>query len=54
MGQPDLDGFMALMERVNLNGPRQHTRSVLVHMAGTIVNPDQVREQSYEHGVNSP
>lgn len=55
-GQPDLDTFMALMEKVNLNGHLDRIRVpfLVTHGSNDRQIPIKYAEQSYEQAVNSP
>ena len=55
-GQPDLDSFMALMEKVNLNGHLDNIRVpfLVTHGGNDRQIPIKYAEQSYAQAVNSP
>ncbi|WCT75123.1 alpha/beta hydrolase [Sphingomonas naphthae] len=55
-GQPDMASFMALMDKVNLNGHLQNIRVpfLVTHGGNDRQIPLKYAEQSYEQAVNSP
>jgi dienelactone hydrolase len=55
-GQPDLQHFMALMEKVNLNGHLDHIRVpfLVTHGGNDRQIPIKYAVESYEQAVNSP
>jgi dienelactone hydrolase len=55
-GQPDLESFMALMKKVNLNGHLQNIRVpfLVTHGANDRQIPIRYAQQSYDQAVNSP
>lgn len=55
-GQPDMDSFMALMDKVNLNGHLERIRVpfLVTHGSNDRQIPLRYAEQSYEQAVNSP
>ncbi|MEA3182118.1 MAG: hypothetical protein QOI59_5641 [Gammaproteobacteria bacterium] len=55
-GQPDLDSFMALMQKVNLNGHLDNIRVpfLVTHGRNDRQIPIKYAEQTYEQAVNSP
>lgn len=55
-GQPDMDSFMALMEKVNLNGHLQYIKVpfLVTHGGNDRQIPVRYAEHSYEQAVNSP
>lgn len=55
-GQPDMDSFMALMEKVNLDGHLGNIRVpfLVTHGANDRQIPIRYAERSYEQAINSP
>lgn len=55
-GQPDMDSFMALMDKVNLNGHLERIRVpfLVTHGGNDRQIPIRYAEQSYEQAINSP
>lgn len=55
-GQKDMDSFMALMEKVNLNGHLQniHVPFLVTHGGNDRQIPLKYAQQSYDQAVNSP
>lgn len=55
-GQSDMESFMALMEKVNLNGHLQNIKVpfLITHGGNDRQIPIRYAEQSYEQAVNSP
>lgn len=55
-GQSDLDSFMALMDKVNLDGHLQNIRVpfLVTHGSNDRQIPVKYAEQSYEQAINSP
>lgn len=55
-GQPDIDRFMALMDRVNLNGHLQNIRVpfLVTHGSNDRQIPLKYAEASYDQAINSP
>lgn len=55
-GQPDMERFMALMEKVNLNGHLDNIRVpfLVTHGGNDRQIPIKYAERSYEQAVNSP
>lgn len=55
-GQHDMDSFMALMKKVNLNGHLHHIRVpfLVTHGGNDRQIPVKYAEQSYDQAINSP
>ena len=55
-GQRDMEGFMALMDRVNLDGHLQHIRVpfLVTHGANDRQIPIRYAQQSFDQAINSP